>query len=81
MPIQTTKIEFKAKRIVFEINGGGKKGKKWYQRIQIGIGGTARPVVANSGFSLLDSGIAPLSHEGEGDWRGGQAVHLAYRVR
>jgi hypothetical protein len=36
MPIQTTKIEFKAKRIVFEINGGGKKGKKWYQRIQIG---------------------------------------------
>jgi len=28
MPIQTTKIEFKAKRIVFEINGGGKKGKK-----------------------------------------------------
>ena len=59
MPIQTTKIQFKAKRIVFEINGGGKKGKKWYQRIQIGIGGTARPVAANSGFSLLDSGIAP----------------------
>jgi len=43
MPIQITKIEFKAKRIVFEINGGGKKGKKWYQRIQIGTGGTARP--------------------------------------
>jgi len=49
MPVQITKITFKSDRIVFEINGGGKRGKKWYQRIQIGIGGTTTaPVVSDS---------------------------------
>ncbi|MGH9649876.1 MAG: hypothetical protein ACRD3I_05340, partial [Terriglobales bacterium] len=40
MPIQITKIIFKSGRITFEINGGGKKGKKWYQRIEVGMGTT-----------------------------------------
>jgi hypothetical protein len=36
--VQITQIEFKDKEIVFEINGGGKKKTKWYERIQVGIG-------------------------------------------
>jgi hypothetical protein len=35
-PVQITTIKIESDRILFEINGGGKKGKKWYQRIEIG---------------------------------------------
>jgi hypothetical protein len=58
MPVQITKIQFKAKRIVFEINGGGKKGKKWYQRIQIGIGGTTQPIVPDTPVLAFGSSIS-----------------------
>ena len=37
--IQITQIEFRDKEIVFEINGGGKKKDKWYNHVQVGIGG------------------------------------------
>jgi hypothetical protein len=47
MPAQITRIEFKSTEMVFELNGGGKSGKKWYQRIQIDMGGTISPVDQN----------------------------------
>lgn len=37
--VQITKIEYEDKRLVFEINGGFKGGRKWYERIQV-TGGT-----------------------------------------
>ncbi|MFB3812694.1 MAG: hypothetical protein ACE14L_01170 [Terriglobales bacterium] len=40
---QITNVDIKDNRIIFEINGGGKKKTKWYQRIQIsGMGGTVQ---------------------------------------
>lgn len=48
MPVQITKMEFKSDRMVLELNGGGKKGKKWYQRIEVGMGTTTRPVVPDT---------------------------------
>jgi len=44
MPVEITKITFKSGRIVFDINGGGKSSKKWYQHIQIGVGGATQPL-------------------------------------
>ena len=44
MPVEISKITFKPKQIVFEINGGGKKSSKWYQHIEIGIGGATTPI-------------------------------------
>jgi hypothetical protein len=44
MPVEISKITFKPKEIVFEINGGGKKSSKWYQHIEVGIGGTTTPI-------------------------------------
>ena len=41
MPVEVTKIIFKSNEIVFELNGGGKNGSKWYQHIEVGIGATA----------------------------------------
>lgn len=36
---QITNIEFRDNKMIFEINGGPKKKKKWYQRISIGANG------------------------------------------
>ena len=44
MPVEISKITFKSNEIVFELNGGGKKGSKWYQHIEIGIGGMTNPI-------------------------------------
>jgi hypothetical protein len=44
MPVEITKITFKGEKIVFEINGGGKSSKKWYQHIEIGVGGNTQPI-------------------------------------
>ncbi|HLY59761.1 MAG TPA: hypothetical protein VKV95_03250 [Terriglobia bacterium] len=44
MPVEITKIIFKSEKIVFEINGGGKSGKKWYQHIEVGVGSTTHPI-------------------------------------
>ena len=43
-PAVITKIEFKAKELVFEVNGGGKSTKKWYQHIEIDGGVGVAPV-------------------------------------
>jgi hypothetical protein len=46
IPVEITKIKFKDDKIIFVINNGGKNHKKWYQRIQIGMGGTMQPLDA-----------------------------------
>ncbi|MBI2956673.1 MAG: hypothetical protein HYY26_05115 [Acidobacteria bacterium] len=45
--IQITGIDFKPRFILLEINGGGRKGRKWWQRIQIegGVGGMGGPTI------------------------------------
>ena len=44
MPATITHIEFKSSQIVFELNGGGRSGKKWYQHIEIGVGPGSEPL-------------------------------------
>ena len=43
--------------MVLELNGGGKKGKKWYQRIEVGMGTTTRPVVPDAPVLAYGSSI------------------------
>jgi len=47
MPVEITKVMFKPDELVFEINHGGRSGKKWYQHIEVGMGGTTSPVGGN----------------------------------
>ncbi len=44
MPVEITKITFKGDDLLFEINHGGRSGKRWYQHIEIGVGGATTPV-------------------------------------
>ncbi|HET7099870.1 MAG TPA: hypothetical protein VFJ52_01865 [Terriglobia bacterium] len=39
LPVEITRIKFKDHEVVFVINNGEKHHKKWYQHIQIGMGG------------------------------------------
>ena len=56
MPVEITRLTFKGDRIVFEINGGGKKSKKWYQHIEVGTGINTAPIAPE---------VAVLTH---GSW-------------
>jgi len=50
-----TSVDVKDKEIIFEINGGPKKGPKWYQRIEIGGAGGASSVPATGTPQSLDA--------------------------
>ncbi|MFB3921250.1 MAG: hypothetical protein ACE145_05975 [Terriglobia bacterium] len=65
MPIQITKVVFKSGQITFEINGGGKKGKKWYQRIEIGMGTTTAPITRDAPVLAFGSSVTLLLAEKE----------------
>ena len=70
--IQITKIEFFNNRIVFEINGGGKRKKKWTERIQIEAGGSGIPVPQVEKLPPADPSAEPI-RAGFGSW-----ITLAY---
>jgi hypothetical protein len=42
--IQITRIEIQDDAIVFEINHGVKSGARWYDNVQVGLGGSTSPV-------------------------------------
>ena len=41
--VQITKVDIGEDRLVLQINGGFKGGRKWYQGVQIGMGGSTAP--------------------------------------
>ncbi len=43
-----TNVEFKGDKIIFEINGGPEKKKKWYQRLSVGGAGGTAPISPSS---------------------------------
>jgi hypothetical protein len=52
--VQITKVNIEGDKIVFEINGGAKGGRKWYQNVEVGMGGNTRPI--NSGQNTAAPG-------------------------
>ena len=58
--VQVTKIEIESDRLVLQINGGFKGGRKWYDGVQIGMGPTMNPasVPVNQGDSNAPGGTS-----------------------
>jgi hypothetical protein len=60
--VQVTGVEFRAKEIVVEVNGGGKKHFNLREHVQVGIGGSQPPVMGTGpqerpgGTLILDYG-------------------------
>lgn len=61
--VQITKVTIEDNKILFEINGGLKTGRKWYERIEVGMGSQTSPV-GGSGNPTLGSNIALLFPKG-----------------
>ena len=62
--VQVTKISIEGDRLVLEINGGFKGGRKWYQGVQIGVnGGAPVPVSTNDSNAPGGTSIALLFHK------------------
>jgi hypothetical protein len=62
--VQVTKIEIEDDKIVLQINGGYKGGRKWYQGVQIGMGGNTAPVSSgNDSNAPGGTSIAILFHK------------------
>jgi len=62
--VQVTKIDLEDDKIVLQINGGYKGGKKWYSGVQItGVGGGTTPVGNNDTNSPGGTSIAILFHK------------------
>jgi hypothetical protein len=45
--VQITKVRIEDDKILLEINGGLKGRKKWYERIEVGMGGSTAPISTN----------------------------------
>ena len=45
--VQLTKVTLESDKILLEINFGMKSGRKWYDRIEVGMGGRTTPVSTN----------------------------------
>jgi hypothetical protein len=46
--VQITKLEFREKEIIIDINGGAKKHYRWRDHLQVGIGGAPTPTVTTT---------------------------------
>jgi hypothetical protein len=67
--VQITKVEIENDKILLEINGGLKSGRKWYQRIEVGMGNRTSPVSSGQGTNapggtnlavLFPKGVQPI---------------------
>jgi hypothetical protein len=62
--VQVTKIDIEDDKIVLQINGGFKGGRKWYQGVQIGVGGNTAPISTNNDSNAPGgTSIAILFHK------------------
>lgn len=49
--VQVTKVSIEGDRLVLELNGGLKSKKKWYERVEVGMGGNTSPIGGNQNTS------------------------------
>ena len=61
--VQVTRIEIEDDKIVLQINGGFKGGRKWYQGVQIGMGGNTAPISNNYTNAPGGTAIAVVFHK------------------
>lgn len=55
--VQITRVEIDDDKITFEINGGLKTKKKWYERVEVGTGTRTTPI-GQSGMPTLGTSVA-----------------------
>ena len=61
--VQVTKVDLEDDKIVLQINGGFKGGRKWYENVQVGMGGATAPISGNQSNAPGGTSIAILFHQ------------------
>jgi hypothetical protein len=61
--VQITKVEIEKDRILLEINGGVKSGRKWYERVEVGMGTRTTPI-GQGGTPTAGTNLALIFKEG-----------------
>ncbi len=61
--VQVTKVSIEDDRIVLQINGGFKGGRKWYQGVQVGMGPELTPIATGDSNAQGGTTIAILFHK------------------
>lgn len=61
--VQITKVTIEDDKLLFEINGGLKSGRKWYERVEVGMGNRTTPV-SGGGNPSLGTNLALLFPKG-----------------
>ena len=61
--VQVTKVDLDDDKIVLQINGGFKGGRKWYDNVQVGMGGATAPISGNNSNAPGGTSIAILFHQ------------------
>jgi hypothetical protein len=61
--VEVTKVELEDNKIVLQINGGFKGGRKWYDNVQVGMGGGTAPIAGNRSNAPGGTSIAILFHQ------------------
>jgi hypothetical protein len=62
--VQITKVTVEDKKIVFEINGGLKSGRRWYDNVQVGTATRTAPINGPSGSPTLGTTLVVRFAEG-----------------
>ena len=61
--VQVSKVEIEDDKIVLEINGGFRGGRKWYERIQVGVGTRTTPIGGPQSNDPGGTSVALLFHK------------------
>jgi hypothetical protein len=61
--IQITKVDLENDKILLEINGGMKGRKKWYERIEVGMGTRTTPIATGNSAAPGGTKLAILFHK------------------
>lgn len=61
--VQVSKIDIDSDKIVLEINGGFRGGRRWYERIEVGTGGRTTPLGRGQSNAPGGTSIALLFHK------------------
>jgi hypothetical protein len=61
--VQVTKVEIEDDKLILQINGGFKGGRKWYENVQVGMGTRTSPIAMGNSNAPGGTSIAILFHK------------------
>ncbi len=64
--VQVTKVEVEEEKITLQINNGFRKGPKWYERVEVGMGGGTRPIGNTNSNAPAGTSIEITFHKSVG---------------